>query len=112
MNARRVVSGIGGSVALTASFALPTVGGAPAPVNCVLVSFAPNTDWLATRIMATNTACSTARGLATAAKKGPASFSLYAFACTGRTAPQQGLPHLNYTCDGPGGRRVIWDFYG
>ncbi len=99
-----------GGVLLAGAALVPGVACAP-PAHCGNVSFAPNSDWVAVKLAASKTACTTARALASTGKHGPATFSAYAFNCSGLRITSSGAPYISYVCSGPSGRAVTWRLY-
>ena len=90
--------------------AAPTTG---APVTCADIGFAPQSDNMATHIVATGSDCSEAEALVrtVAAENnfttGPREFTSGAFACSVVTE-EAALPVGHYTCV-EGARKVTWD---
>lgn len=83
----------------------------PPPANCGRVVYIPNSDAGAVHILATKTACSTARGLVVAGETAPHAYHLYDFYCTAKQVNPQGLAYKHYSCVGANGRLVTWDSY-
>jgi len=107
---KRVLTGAMLTAGLAAPLALAACTPVPKPVSCGYVGFAPNTDWGAFNIYATNASCVEARRLAGitifAADRG---FTYLGYTCPTPTKITYGLAGSHYRCTASGGRVVTWD---
>jgi hypothetical protein len=100
------------TVAGAAVLALPVLTACgPPPANCGSVGFAPNTDWGAFDIQATNASCSTAGGVAAGSKQaGTRSYAGFGWICIAGRTSTEGLPTTPYRCAGPYGGVVTFGY--
>src|SRR4051794_17079604 len=101
-------AGTAAAVGVAAVISLPIFAACtPPPQNCGSVGFAPNTDWGAFHIQATNTSCSTARGIASGSKYARGSYSGFGWRCVAGRTDYTGLPFTPYRCTSWTGAGVV-----